>query len=369
MNHKHLAFVGNSAKMMYNFRLGVMKSCVEAGYDVTVIAVEDFDIQRFTEIGIHFMPISIDCHGTHILNDLRSICQLYTIYRKRHYDMIFHFTIKPVIYGGIVARLLKLKHIDVITGLGMAFINRTIVTRLVERLYKFSLHSALEGWFLNEDDRQLFLQSHLLSEKKARLLPGEGVDTTLFTPQTSVSPTFTFLYLGRLLWAKGVGEYVEAARIIHRQYPETVFNLLGGFYSATDITPTTIKKWETEGTIRYLGETNNVIPYLADADCIVLPSYREGVPRSLMEAAAMEKPIITTDMVGCREVVKDNINGYLCKVKDTKSLSLCMNKMLNLSEQERTAMGQRGRQLIVEQFDERIIIDIYHKTLQHYLSC
>ncbi len=366
---KKIAFVGNSAKTMYNFRFGVIKSCMDADYDVTVIAVPDFDTTRYTNAGIHFIPITIDSHGTHIWNDLSTLRQLYKIYRQQHFDLIFHFTIKPVIYGSIAARLLKVKYIDVITGLGIVFINHTWITKVVERLYKHVLQAACECWFLNDDDRQLFLHKRLITPNKTRLLPGEGVNTTLFTPTTNTSPDLSFLYCGRLLVEKGVCEYAEAARIIRTKYPDVTFNILGGFDTSSAISPHTIQQWVDEGIINYLGETTNVIPYVANTSCVVLPSsYREGVPRSLMEAAAMEKPIITTNTAGCRDVVREGINGYLCKVKDVDSLVACMEKIITLTSQEREAMGQKGREFIVKNYDERIIINIYHKTLHQYLS-
>ncbi len=365
---KKIAFVGNSAKTMYNFRFGVMKSCIDAGYDVTVVAVHDFDTTYYTRAGIHFVPITIDSHGTHIWNDLSSLRQLYKIYRQQHYDLIFHFTIKPIIYGSIAARLLKVKYIDVITGLGIVFINQTYITKLVERLYRHVLQAACECWFLNTDDRQLFLHKRLVAAAKTRLLPGEGVNTTLFTPTTNISSDLSFLYCGRLLAEKGVCEYAEAARIIRTKHPNVTFNILGGFDASSAISPHTIQQWVDEGIITYLGETTNVITYVTNTSCVVLPSsYREGVPRSLMEAAAMEKPIIATDTAGCRDVVQDGVNGYLCKVKDVDSLVACMEKIIALNPAERQAMGKKGRQHILENYDERIIIDIYHKTLQHYL--
>ncbi len=364
---KKIAFVGNSAKTMHNFRFGVMKSLVEGGYDVTVVAVPDFDTERYTSAGIHFIPIAIDCHGTKPLKDLSTLWQFLKIYRQQRFDLIFHFTIKAVIYGSLAARILGIKYIDVITGLGAVFINQTYVTRLVETMYKHVLRSARECWFLNNDDLQLFLDKHIITKDKIRLLPGEGVNTTHFAPIATEEKTFNFLYCGRLLAEKGVFEYAEAARIIRKKYPEVIVNLLGGFDESSPITPQIVQKWIAEEVICYLGETVDVIPYLTNATCLVLPSYREGVSRSLMEAAAMEKPIITTDTAGCRDVVQDGVNGFLCTIKDVDSLCDCMEKMIHLAPEERKAMGAKGRQFVIEHYDEHIIIDIYHKTLQHYL--
>ena len=369
MQKQKLAFVGNSAKMMYNFRISVMKNCVEQGYDVTVVAVEDLDISYFTKVGINFIPIQVDSHGTNVFRDLRLMNQLSRIYKRQHFDFIFHYTIKAVIYGEFAAKMAGVPSISIVTGLGQVFINDTHITRIVEWLYKYSLKHAKQVWFLNDDDRQLFLQRKLVSIDKVRILPGEGVNTTLFCPQKKESKDFSFLYLGRLLLEKGVGDYAEAARILRRKHKDVKFCLLGSFDEVSEITPELVKSWEKEGIMCYLGETTNVIPYIKEADCIILPSaYREGVPRSLMEAAAMEKPIIATNNIGCREIVKDGKNGFLCNVRDVKSLSNTMLKMMQLTDEERREMGREGRKLVIEKFEDKIVIDIYNKTLGHYLQ-
>lgn len=369
MEKKKLAFVNNSAKMMYNFRLSVMKNFVAQGYDVTVVAVEDFDIALLKENNIKFVPIEVDSHGTNVFNDFGLFTQLKRIYKQQKFDFIFHYTIKTVIFGEMAARRAHIPSISIITGLGQVFISDTYVTHIVEMLYRYSLKHATEVWFLNDDDRQLFLRRRLASIEKIKILPGEGVNTGLFIPQKKEGKDFSFLYLGRLLVEKGVGDYAEAARIIHRSYPKVRFCLLGAFDSVSEITPHLVEIWEKEGVTQYLGETTNVIPFIKEADCIVLPSaYREGVPRSLMEAAAMEKPIIATDNIGCRDIVKDGKNGYLCNVRDVKSLVQAMKKMIGLSSEKRQAMGKEGRKLVLEKFEDSIIIDIYNKTLKKYLG-
>ena len=368
MKHK-LAFVGNSAKMMYNFRISVMKNCVEQGYDVTVIAVEDFDIAYYTNLGIKFIPIEVDSHGTNVFHDMCLIYRLRRIYKKQHFDFIFHYTIKAVIYGELAAKLAGVPSISIVTGLGQVFINDTHITRIVELLYKYSLKHAKEVWFLNDDDRQLFLKRKLVSIDKVRILPGEGVNTTLFCPQEKQGKDFSFLYLGRLLLEKGVGDYAEAARVIRRHNKSVKFCLLGSFDSVSEITPSLVESWEKEGIMCYLGETTNVIPFIREADCIILPSaYREGIPRSLMEAASMEKPIIATNNIGCRDIVKDGKNGFLCNIRDVKSLSYAMQRMIQLTEEERHEMGKEGRKLVIEKFEDKIVIEIYNNTLTHYLQ-
>ncbi len=217
------------------------------------------------------------------------------------------------------------------------------------------------------------MKEKLIDENKCDILPGSGVDINKFKPLKieKNDKSFRFLLISRMLWDKGVGEYIEAVKIIKRKYKNVEFCLLGaiGVSNPNAIDKKVIRRWEKEKIIKYLGTTDNVVNEIAKADCIVLPSYyREGVPRTLLEAAAMEKPIITTDNVGCREVVDDGINGFLCRVKDSKDLAEKMEKMLNLSEEKRIKMGKAGREKIIKEFDERIVINKYLKTIEKLLK-
>lgn len=365
---KKLAFVNNSAKMMYNFRLNVMKNCVEGGYEVTVVATADFDVSLFSRYGIRFINIDVDPHGTNPLKDIKLMFQLRKIYLREKFDFIFHYTIKPVIYGEMAARMSKIPSISVITGLGQVFANEMVIMRLVERMYKIAFRHANEVWFLNNDDKNMFLERNIVDESKVRVLPGEGVSAKTFAPQFKHGKDFSFLYFGRLLPEKGIFQLVEAARQIHTQYPDVKFSLLGTFDELSEITPDLVATWEKEGVVQYLGQTMNVVPFLRETDCVVLPSYyREGVPRSLMEAAAMELPLIATDAVGCRDIVKDGVNGFLCKIKDVPSLVEAMKKILNMTKQERKVMGKAGRQMVLDNFEDQIIIKIYKNTLNKYI--
>lgn len=370
MSSKKLAFVGNSAQTMINFRYGVMKSLAQSGYSVYVIAPKDCDVLIFREASINFIPIEIDCKGVNPFRDLSLVRQLRTLYKKERFDVVFHYTIKPVIYGGWASHTVGIKQISVITGLGYTFINKGWLNRLVKRLYRSSLSSANEVWFLNQEDRTLFVEQEIVSKFKTRVINGEGVNLEHYKPVTNSSKQkFSFLFIGRVLWDKGVGEFVEAAKVVKKQHPHVQFNVLGplGASNPASISQEQMEQWERLGVVRYLGETTDVIPYISSASCIVLPSYREGISRVLLESAAMERPIIASNVPGCREIVLNGESGFLCEPQNVSSLIACMMHMLSLSTEDCINFGKKGRMHVKELYDEQLTINLYKNRLNELL--
>ena len=366
-----IAFVGNSLQTMCNFRMGVMSELVREGYEVVVVAPRDGDVTALKQAQIRLIPIEMDCKGMNPFADIRLAKTLREIYKKEKFNVVFHFTIKPVIYGSWAARRVKIPQISVITGLGYTFIRKGWINRIAKMLYRYALRSANEVWFLNQEDKSLFVEQNLVSPFKARLINGEGVDTQKYQSHAdlTVSP-FTFLFVGRVLWDKGVGEFVKAAQVIKKQHPRVQFHILGqlGANNPACVSIEQMDVWERTRTVKYLGETSNVLPYIERATCLVLPSYREGVSRVLMEAASMERPIIATNVPGCREIVIDGHNGFLCEAQDTNSLIACMMHMLSLSEIELSAFGKNGRTHVLKHFDEKQTIAIYKHKLSEFFS-
>ncbi len=310
------------------------------------------------------MPLPVNKKGINPLADFRLICCLYWWYCKERPEIVHHFTIKPVIYGSIAARLANVPRIiNTVTGLGYVFNDDKVacLRQIVERLYRISLACANFTFFLNQDDFKVFNERRLVNPKKAGILPGEGVDCDFFSPpclfgaKSQDAPTF--LMVSRLLWDKGVYDYVQAARVVKARFPEARFVFLGGRDERNpSVVPIKyLEKWQSEGVITWLGQVKDVRPVIADADVVVLPSYREGLPRSLLEAAAMEKPVITTDVVGCREAVEHGHTGLLVPVKDSVALADAMKKMIKHPEL-RLRMGREGRRKVEREFDERIVL-------------
>ena len=365
---KTIALVSNTAWYLYNLRLGVIHFLQSKGFDLLVIAPHDDFMTLLAKENCKTVSVEMDRRGTNPLSDVVLMRRLHKIYRDHKPDFIIHYTIKPNVYGALAAKAAGIPSIAVVSGLGYAFSGRGWLYKIVARLMKTAFAFAKEVWFVNKDDRDLLLQANIVSKEKTVQLPGEGINTEKFAPipKPSSSETFVFLMSARLLWEKGVGVFVEAARQLKPKYPQAEFQLLGFLTDdeTTGVTKAQVEKWEAEGIVKYLGITSNVIPFLANADCIVLPSfYREGVPRALLEPASMAKPIITTDNVGCRDVVEDGVTGFLVKPNNNADLTEKMERMLNLSEAERRNMGMKAREKVIREFDERWVLKEYDAML------
>ena len=367
--HK-IAVSTNVAWNIYNFRYNLIKELKKEGYEIVLISTPD----KYTEIlkkEFEFYPIYIDSKSTNPIKESLIYRSFYKALKETKPDILLTFTIKPNIYGTLAAKKLGIKTINNISGLGSLFLGGSISTKIGKLLYKKALSKTDKVFFQNRDDLELFLKENLVSKEKCDILPGSGVNLEKFKPVKieKKDNIFRFLLIARMLWDKGIGEYVEAAKILKQKYKNVEFLLLGaiGVDNPTAIPKEKIKEWEEKGLVRYLGTTDNVGQEIAKADCVVLPSYyREGVPRVLLEAAAMEKPIITTNNVGCKETVDNGINGFLCEVKNPKDLADKMEKMLNLSEKERIKMGKAGRKKMEREFDEKIIIRKYLQLIKSF---
>lgn len=367
---KRIIMVANTSWSMIKFRLGVMKSLVKQGHEVIVIAPRDQHSSDFKELGCHYIELKMDNKGSNIFNDLRLVYKLQKVYKKLDPDLIFHFTIKPNIYGSIAAKIAGKKSIAVITGLGYTFIHENITAKIAKILYKYSLKYAQRVWFINIEDKNKFILEALVAEEKMDLLPSEGINVEKFAPikVKREDNIFRFVLIARLLWDKGVGEYVKAAKVLKKRYSNIEFQLVG-FIDAKNpqaISQKQVDYWVSEGYVNYLGATDDVRTFLAKADCVVLPSYREGVSMILMEAAAMQKPIIATNVPGCRDLVNHNVSGYLCRVQDYKDLISKMDKMLRLSDKERKQMGKVARTFMVEEYNEKLVIEKYLQSIKEF---
>jgi glycosyltransferase involved in cell wall biosynthesis len=359
-----ILLVSRCAWTLYNFRRGQM--CALQADGATVIGAgaggDGFE-SRIEALGIPFVSLPVDKRALNPLADLKLLWRLYRWYRQERPDIVHHFTIKPVIYGSIAARLAGVpRTVNTVTGLGFVFSEgaKPWLRRLVEAQYRVALARVHYTFFQNHEDRDLFLKQGLVAPDKTGLLPGSGVDTQHFLPPTAgvQAETVTFLMVARLLKDKGVYEFVEAARLVRAQAPNTRFQLLGG---RDERNPRVVPKehldqWQQEGVVEWLGETSDVRGAMGSADAVVLPSfYREGTPRSLLEAAAMGRAIITTDSVGCREAVEDGVTGLLIPIKDSNALAAAMLRLAS-DPQVRNAMGEAGRAKMLREFDERLVI-------------
>jgi glycosyltransferase involved in cell wall biosynthesis len=305
--------------------------------------------------------------GTNPVKDAQLTRRFYQVYRRERPDVVLQYTIKPNIYGTLAARMAGIPCINNVSGLGTVFLIQNFVSRVALRLYRFAFRFPHRVFFQNDDDRQLFLQHKLVRPEITDLLPGSGIDVQRFQPaaQFQRQQPFTFLMIARVLYEKGVEEYFEAARLVRAAVPGTRVQLLGGVDESGNIGVKRVvfEQWLQAGHVEYLGTSDNVAEHIGRADCVVLPSYREGTPKTLLEAAAMGKPIVTTDVPGCRETVIDQHNGLLCQVRDAADLADKMLRVLRLSEQDLRTMGQASRLLAEQKFDERIVLDKYLRVV------
>ncbi|MGZ5253995.1 MAG: glycosyltransferase family 4 protein [Flavitalea sp.] len=371
-NNKIL-FVCNSSWGVLKFRIHTIKALIEEGYEITVLAPEDnYSADLIANNRIRFVGLkNLHPSGISPFRDLLLYAELKKHYAEIQPDLIFHYTIKPNVHGTRAAAKLGIPSISVVTGLGNAFINRPLLSAIASFLYKRSLPLAIETWFLNQDDRNYFISQSIVSAGKTFILPGEGVDTEKFKPEAlkiSNSP-INFLLIGRLIKEKGIIEFAEAARILKDEGLDCKFSILGFSdpENPSAISMEKIVNWKKQGIVDYLGSSDDVRPFIKEADCIVLPSYREGMPLSLLEAAAMGKPLIATDSPGCREIIKEGVNGFLCKPANAASLAEAMNKMMDLSPADRQTMGQRGRTIAMEQYNDGIIKNIYLQKIREFI--
>jgi glycosyltransferase involved in cell wall biosynthesis len=358
-----VAVVGGFAQSLISFRGDMLRSMVELGHEVLAMAPEEDPAIAATlkEMGVRYQSVPLRRTGMNPVRDAGTTVALARAFRRFRPDAVFVYAVKPVIYGSVAARLARVPlRVAMITGTGSAFggggsRKRRLVSWLVRRLYRLGLAGVHVVFFQNPDDERLFRSLGLVGRGGQRILRvgGSGVDLSKYSPVPLPTGPLTFLLIGRVIRDKGVAEYVEAAKRVRLVHPEVRVQLLGPL----DSNPTAISKeeldgWVASGAIEYLGRTPDVRPNLAAAHVCVLPSYGEGMPRSVLEAMAMARPVITTDVPGCRETVVAERNGYLVPVRDAGALADAMIKLVEAPERLE-AMGLEGRKLAEERFDVR----------------
>jgi glycosyltransferase involved in cell wall biosynthesis len=358
----------NGGWNILNFRAGLVRALIADGHEVIAAAGDDGTFAKLQQLGVRPVALPIAGAGTSILQDVRLFVRYWRLMRRERPDVFLGWTIKPNIYGSLAAACAGVPRINNISGLGTAFIRRSWLTMLVSFLYRLALRGSSAVLFQNEADRALFIERAMVRPAQTRLLPGSGIDTGRFDPSAYVAPTgcpVRFLLVGRLIRDKGVLEYVEAARLLKRRHSDARFQILGflDVPNRTAIGRVLLQQWIDEGVIDYLGTAEDVRPAIASADCIVLPSYREGLSRVLLEAAAMARPAIATDVPGCRDTIVDGRTGFLCRPRDSLDLANKMEAMLLLSSNDRQAMGCAGRLHIEANFHEKTVIDGYRQAI------
>ena len=371
MNKKKVLFCDNSLHSLINFRRDIINSYAEDGYKVVLVAPQDCEyVPEFPNI--KYIPILISRTGTNPIKDLIYLKNLFFIYRQESPDFIFHYTIKPNIYGTFASSLLKISSAMMITGLGYTFNSKGFGSIIARKLYRSAMSVSKHIIVLNQYIRSVLAESRIVSPDKIILLGGgEGINLNLFDNHNNIllkdtNEKTVFLMIARVLYDKGYQEYVDAAKIIKEKFSNTEFLLLGSIDHdyPNHVPEDIVRKDADSGIINYLGFKSDVREVIVASDCLVLPSYHEGMSRVLMESLAMCKPVITTDIPGCRETVDNGVNGYLIPPKNTEALVDAIEKFVNLSPDDRINMGKHSREKAEKEFDVNNVINIYKQIFQ-----
>ena len=361
----------NSAWNVANFRGGLVRGLQADGWEVVAMAPRDAHVARVEALGCRFVELPMHGSGTNPWQDILLYRRFKATLAVERPAAFLGFTIKPNIYGSLAAQSLDIPVINNIAGLGTAFIRRNWLTPVVHILYHQALKRSRRVLFQNEDDRNQFIGAGLVPPTRTQRIPGSGVDLTAFVPVPlpEFGPTqpMRFLFIGRLLRDKGVPELAVAARELRARGANVKVQLLGflDVDNPSAISRAEIDGWQAEGVLEYLGSTDDVRPHIAAAHCVVLPSYyREGVPRTLLEAAAMARPLIACDSVGCRDAVDDAVNGFLVRVRDAGHLAQQMLRFATLGAAQREAMARASRRKAEREFNEQFVVNVYRSLLR-----
>lgn len=368
-----IAIVANKVNQILNFRLGLIKGLIGEGHEIYIFSHNDkkfsyedanTELKKLEDLGCKFESVEFSNHSKNPFSDLQYMITLRKLYKKNKIDFALHFTIKPNIFGTLATVRLKTKPINNVTGLGYSFLKENLTNKLIKLLYKISFRFSYKVFFQNYDDRDLFLENKLVNKDIVDRLPGSGMDIEEYYPmeKNEEYEGIRFLFIGRLSYAKGAEIYIKAAKKIKEKYENIEFKMIGQIYEEdkNSLTKEYIMNFNNKNIINYCGVSSDIRQQIRNVDCVILPSYyREGVPRSLIESASMGKPIITTDNVGCRDIVEDGYNGFLCKPKSVESLVEQIEKFLKLTQEKRDDLGKNGRTKVEKEFDEKIVIEKY----------
>jgi glycosyltransferase involved in cell wall biosynthesis len=361
---KKILLVANTTWNIYNFRQNLLRKLISEGHEIVVIAPIDEYIEykeNFPEIE-HINLRSLNRDSKNPIRDISLFIEFRKIYLQEKPDLIIHYTHKPNIFGSMAAGVLGFKSISIVTGLGYSFIHKGFINNVTEFLYKSTSKYNEYVIFENSDDRQYFVDKKLVDEPKALAIKSCGVDINYFNDTSNNkfdNGVLKFTFIGRLLKDKGISEFVAAAKYFKKRNKKFKFIVLGDFDqdNPSNIDREDLLQWINNGIIDYKGFVDDVRPYIERSSCVVLPSYREGMPRTMLEAMSMKRAIITTNTAGCRELVHEGKNGYLSEVKNENSLIEAIEKMASHTHEERRKMGDYGRNMIELEMADNLVAD------------
>lgn len=360
---KYLILANNSGGL-YRFRKELMEHLIEDGHMVYAVTPFDNSVEELKAIGIQLIELEMNRRGTNPLQELSLLSSYRKIIKKIHPDMIITYTIKPGIYGGLLARKAKIPYAVNITGLGTAFQKEGILRTVIVRLWHAALKSAKCVFFENEENARVFIELKIADKSKIHVLHGAGVNLAdfPFTEYPASVKQIHFLFIGRVMKEKGIDELLSAMQQLHLKYPNIVLDVVGWCEEDYE---SKLNEMQKEGFVQFYGFQKDVKPFISKAHAFILPSYHEGMANTLLESAAMGRPLITSNIHGCMEAVEDGKTGYLCEVKNVQSLIGQMECFINLSYEEKKRMGELAHEHVAKNFDKKMVvqktIDILYK--------
>ncbi len=350
----------NTDWYLYNFRLAYAQFLKSKGWDVILMSPAGVYAEKLKELGFRHIALEFSRKGMNPAAEHDTVRRIREVYAAERPDLVHHFTIKCMIYGSLAARQVGIKSVvNSVTGLGFVFLSRKpsvcLLRALIKRLYKKAFKGT-QVIFENPDDRALFLKMGLVDERSSCVILGTGIDTEAFVPVRPPDTTPLTILPARMLWDKGIGEFVEAATAIRAEGIQARFALIGKLDEGNPacVESETLTRWQKEGNVEWWGWQEDIYACISLADIVCLPSYREGLPKILLEAASCGRPIVTTDVPGCREIVIDGLNGLLVQVKSAEALKDALLRLIK-DRDLRIKMGEAGRELAVSRFSTEIV--------------
>jgi len=353
--------LANNATGLFNFRKELLESLLRNGYTVELSLPSGSKVESLVSMGCRYFETALDRRSINPIKDLKLLFHYIRIIRESKPDIVLTYTIKPNVYGGMVCSLLKVPYLCNITGLGTAIEKKSVMKRITLTLYRIALNKAQTIFFQNNENLGLFTREKIAKENYI-LLPGSGVNLNSFKPleYPKTTTNVDFIFIGRLMEAKGIEEYFTAAREIRSNYPNSRFHVCGfceqGYESK-------VKELHERGVVIYHGIVDNVFELLKSMHCTIQPSHHEGMSNTVLESAAAARPVIATDIPGCREAVDDGVNGYLFPKGDATALVKRIERFIAIPWEEKREMGLSGRRKMEKEFDRSIVVDAYLKEI------
>ena len=367
-DNKKIVFISNTSWYLWNFRRNLMLSLKGEGFQIYAIAPKDKYSDNLA-LDFNFIELkNVDRKGTNPFKDIKLFFEILNIYKELKPSVVFNFTIKLNIYSSFVCKKLKIKYLNIITGLGSSFLQKSFLRKFTLILYKIAFKKSSKIIFQNEDDHDFFIKRKIISKNKAMIIRGSGIDTSFFVSDPNYvqknSSKIIFLMISRLLRDKGIFEFMSAAKIVKERFPEVEFRLIGPLdvENPSSVDMEYMKNWSDY--VIYCGEKEDVREAIKESNVVVLPSYREGTPKNLLEAMSMGKPIITTDVAGCRQLIHNEENGFLVPVKNIERLADAMIKFIYLPIDIQKEMGEKGRKIVLNEYSDTIVINSFLNLLK-----